>query len=481
VSRPVTLPATTSATMPTTMPTTMSATTPTSTSPSTPAPGAVEHYVEEFGAVYDRLPGAGVAWLRDKRRGALECFRGLGFPGPRDEHWKYTRVAPIEQRPFRATFKPCLGLTEDDVEQFFLPGVECHRLVFVNGLYTSQLSAPGEAPEGVTLESLAAALASAPDALEPHLARQAPIDFNAFTALNTAFMGDGAALRIAAGVTVDKPVHLVFLATPQEQESFAHPRNLIVAGEDSRVTVVESYVSLGQSAYLTNTTTEIDVGAGARVTHCKLQQESTKGFHVANIHARQDRASRLDSCQVSLGAALARTDLNVSLEAEGAECALDGLYVAGGRQHVDYHTRIDHAQPGGTSRERYKGILSGRGRGVFNGRIYVHPDAQRSDAEMSNDNLLLSRDAEIDTKPQLEIFADDVKCAHGATVGQLDETAVYYLRSRGIDEGSARALLTYGFARDPVDRIPVAALRGVVETLLIGRLPQAEFIRGLVE
>ncbi len=443
------------------------------------AVSAVDHYRDAFAAVEKDLPGRDLGWLRAARQEGLERFGALGLPTPRHEDWKYTNVRAIENRRFQPSPAQCVGLDPDDVAHLLVPGLDCHLLVFVNGIFVPQLSPVGRLPEGLRAASLARLLGEDPDALEPHLGRYADAGANGFAALSAAFLNDGACLRVSRGAVVEKPIQLLFLATAQSDPTFAAPRNLVVAEPDSQATVLETYACLGQEgAYLTSAVTEVVLQANARLTHYKLQQESVRAYHVATLQVHQQRDSRFVSHAVSLGAALARQDVNCGLEASGVSCTLNGLYLADGRQHVDFHTRVDHRQPRGSSDETYKGILGGRARGVFNGRVYVHPGAQKTDARQSNDNLLLSRHAEIDTKPQLEIFADDVACSHGATVGQLDADMLFYLRSRGIEENTARAMLTLGFARDVIDRMDLAPLRTHLERAVLARLPDADLALG---
>lgn len=440
----------------------------------------LDHYRNEFIALRSQLPGFGLTWVERTRQDAFGRFAELGFPDPRDEDWKYTRVAPIEKRRFRAMPTSCVGLIPEDLTNFFFAALPCHRLVFVNGQYTPQLSKLGKFPGSVNVSSLAKALADNPDRVEPYLARYADAGAHGFAALNTAFMGDGAFLYLPRDTVLEYPVHVLFVATTQDEALFVHPRNLVVAEQGSEATVIENYVSLGGSGYFTNALTEVLVADNAGLNHYKVQQEHTSAFHIATLQVQQKRDSRFTSHSTSFGGALVRNDIKAILDAEGAQCTLNGLYMASGRQHVDYHTRIDHSKPLGTSREHYKGILSGHARGVFNGLTHVHPGAQKTDASQSNDNLLLSRDAEVDTKPQLEIYADDVKCSHGATVGQLNDDMIFYLRARGIEAQTARGLLTYGFARDVVDRMHLAAVSDVVEELLLGQLPNTDAIRELL-
>jgi Fe-S cluster assembly protein SufD len=450
--------------------------------PKATAPGAgleplVQHYVAEHAAAAPSLPGAGSDWVAGLRRAALGRFTALGFPSPKDEHWRYTRLTPLAKRAFRLAPRTCVGMDEDDLAAYLLPGLECHRLVFVNGWYAPQLSRRGPLPEGGTVGSLAQVLADAPDRLRPWL--EAGEYRNGFEALNGAFLGDGAVIHLDPDVVLERPVHLVFLSTRQAEATVAYLRNLVVAGRHSQARVIESYVG-PSGEYFTNAVTTVSLGDGAILEHYKLQEESAKALHVARLDVRQGRDAHFTSHSVSFGGELTRNDVVASLDAEGAECRLNGLFMVDGRQHVDFHTSVEHERPHGTSREYFKGILGGRSRGVFNGRVHVHPGAQRTDSEQQNKNLLLSRDAEVDTKPELEIYADDVKCSHGATVGQLDPDMLFYLRARGIDETSARGLLTYGFAQDVIERMEVPSVRERIERLIVTRVPDAEYVKALV-
>ena len=436
---------------------------------------ALEHYRREWGATHATLPGARVGWVEQARREALDRFCERGFPTPRDEDWKYTNVRPIERRAFR--FDPAAGDGAGGVAPAErLAGLgSALRLVFLNGRLAAAPLSPGgpggsggELPAGVLAESLAHVLESDPGRVEPHLAELA--DGNAFTALNRAFLGDGAVITIPAGVRLPLPVELVFVARG-EVDVASHPVVLVLAGEAAGATVVEHHLGDGAGAKLANPFTRIAVGEGAAIEHHLLLEEDDATWHTGTIDARVAAGGRLGSNAVQLGGRLVRYGIDVSLDGPGAEVVLNGLYVARGRQHVDFHTRVDHREPGGRSEQVYKGLLDGRGRGVFNGRVLVHRDAQHSDASQSNHNLLLSPDAEIDTKPQLEIFADDVKCSHGATVGQLDERAIHYVRSRGLGAEAARALLTFGFAEDVLARMGEPAVRRHVERGLVAALP----------
>ena len=457
---------------------------------------ALEHYRREWSEAHASLPGAGVGWVDRVRRAALDRFCERGFPTPRDEDWKYTNVRPIERRAFR--LDPTGGGGGAATE--YGESADCGqsgraeppaasggglaglapavRLVFVNGRLAPAAppggrEAAGGLPEGVRVESLADVLASSPERVEPHLSDPGLPDTggdNPFAALNRAFLGDGAVIAIPRGVRVERPIELAFV-TRGESDVASHPIVLVLAGEDAEATVVEHHLGGGAGAKLANPFTRIVVEARARVDHHLLLEEDDATWHTGAIDARVASGGRLRSNAVQLGGRLVRCGIGVSLDGAGASVVLNGLYVARGRQHVDFHTRVDHREPGGTSEQVYKGLLDGRGRGVFNGRVVVHRGAQLSDAAQSNHNLLLSPDAEVDTKPQLEIFADDVKCSHGATVGQLDERAVHYVRSRGLGEEAARALLTFGFAEDALDRMGAPAVRRRVERGLVGALP----------
>lgn len=427
---------------------------------------SLDRYLSEFVRLSSVLPGRKLGWLQAKRLAALERFAGLGFPTQRDEDWKYTSVAGIEKASFALLPTSRGEMATAQVDALGLRGA--HRLVFVNGRLEPWLSWVGALPAGVVVAGLAETLELNAAGLGDILADEAAD--SAFTALNLAFMTDGAYIRLPRGVAVKAPIQLLFVAT--EANLAIQPHNLVVAEEGSSAHIVEQHAGMVGEPYFTNAVTRIVVGAGAEVQHHKLQQEGPRAFHIASLSAEQAGDSRFVSSSLAFGAGLSRTGIVVRLAAEGAACELNGLYLADGRQHVDHHTAIEHLRPHGTSREFYKGVLAGASRAVFNGRVVVHPDAQKSDAAQTNRNLLLSDRAEIDTKPQLEIWADDVKCSHGATVGQLDADEIFYLRSRGIDEGTAKSLLTLAFAREVVDRVKLLPLQECLDRLLHERLPQ---------
>jgi Fe-S cluster assembly protein SufD len=413
------------------------------------------------------------SWLRRVRERAFERYAGLGLPTLRDEDWKYTNVAALGKRAYTLAPDARDPAAAARIANLALPG--CARLVFVNGRHSpalSDLSGLGKLAEGVTVGSLAALVLRPQPAeswLNARLSGAAETLGTAFTALNAALWTDGACIELAPGTALEAPLQLIFLTT--RPDLLVSSRNLIHLGAGARAEVIEHHAGVDEAAYFTNAYTEIVLERGAKLTHAKLQEEGRRAWHIADLRTEQGEGSRYASQVFALGAQLARADIATRFEAEGCEAELLGLYLADGRQHLDHHTRIDHARPGGTSRQLYKGVLDGAGRAVFNGKVIVHADAQGSDARQANRNLLLSEQAEVDTKPQLEIYADDVKCSHGATVGQLDPAQIFYLRSRGIDEAASRSLLTHAFAAEVVNQVHLLPLRERLETLLRRRLP----------
>jgi Fe-S cluster assembly protein SufD len=427
-----------------------------------------DSYAAQFtaSAQASALPNA-LASLRDD---AFHCFDRLGFPTTRMEDWRFSNVAPIAQTPFVAPERtPTYG--QDALDALSLPKLGGPELVFVNGWFMPGLSTTDGLPAGVRTRSLAEVLVSDPDTVLPHLGRLARIENHAFTALNTAFLRDGAVIEIGAGIVVDAPIHLVFITTGGGVPVMSQPRALVLADANSQVRVVESHAGEGDTPYLNNTLTEIVVADGAVVDHYAIVREAQAGFRIGGLFARLGRASNFSSHAITLSGAIVRHEAHVVLDGEGAVCTLNGLYLGNGQQLVDNQTTMDHAKPHCDSYELYKGILSGRSRAVFNGKIIVRLDAQKTDAKQSNKALLLSEDAQVTTKPQLEIFADDVKCTHGATVGQLDAESLFYLRSRALSEAQARQLLIHAFAADLLSHIKIDAVRRQLDTLLTERLP----------
>ena len=408
-------------------------------------------------------------WLGLVRTNALERFLDKGFPTTRDEEWRFTNVAPLASTSFAlaADADHDAAALRKSLLVHGLGELETHELVFVNGRVSKALSSPGELPDGVVVASLSDALSEYGEALQPILS-QSGGDETPFFDLNEAFLSDGAFIRVPKGVALERPVHLVFLTTSGEPV-VTHPRNVIVGEEGSQLRLLESYGGADGAVYWTNAVTQVTASAGAVIDHYKLQRESLSAFHVASLGYVQQRDAAVSNHSLSLGARLARHDIGAALAGEGADVTLNGLYVVQGSQHVDHHTVVDHAVPHCTSRELYKGVLDGASSGVFNGRVIVREDAQKTDSKQSNKNLLLSDDALVNTNPQLEINADDVKCAHGATIGQLDAEAMFYCRSRGIGREDARRILTEGFMADVSDRIRLAAVRDTLRELLFER------------
>jgi len=424
-------------------------------------------FLSHFDRAVDTLPGGG--WLSTLRQDAVSRFREQGLPSQKDEDWKYTSLRPITGSRFTLPVSSPT-LSQEQMEKARVPGLDAARLVFVNGRYQEALSDLGGLNKGVRLLPISEAIQQDPEALHARLGRQSGLDYTPFTALNNAFVADGTLLEIDANVQCKTPIELLFISAPGDQAYVFHPRVLIQMGRGSEATVLEHHVGLDNAANFNNVVTEIALGAQSQLTHYLLQRQSNQGFHIGGVHVQQARDSRYVNHNVNLGAALARHDINIRLAEEGAETVLNGLYMVGDRQHVDNHTCVDHAAPHTNSDESYKGVLDGRGRAVFNGRVVVHKHAQKIDAGQKNDNLLLSKMAEVDTKPELEIYADDVACSHGATIGQLDDAALFYLRSRGIDEDKARDLLTYAFAESIIERMGLVEVREWLSHLVVNRV-----------
>jgi Fe-S cluster assembly protein SufD len=402
--------------------------------------------------------------LASIRHEAARRFAELGFPTTRDEEWRFTNVSSIARTQFSVAPDDLNAEEAELLDQHLFPNEGGPRLVFINGHYLHELS-DWELPKGMR----ATPLREANGAVETHLGRYAACQDRAFVALNTANFVDGAYIEIPGGVVVEEPIRLVFFATGGDVPVISHPRSLIVVGPGSEATVVESYLGRG-AKYFTNAVTEIVAGEHSVVDHYKLQEEDERSSHVATLQVQIGRDANFSTHSISLGGGgLVRNDINAVL-AEGSHATVNGLYLASGSRHIDNHTMIDHAKPHGTSHELYKGILGGTSTAVFNGKIIVRPDAQKTDARQTNRNLVLSENATIHTKPELQIHANDVRCTHGATIGQLDQEAIFYLQSRGIAKEQARNLLLHAFARDVIDRVKVDSLRARLEQILLERL-----------
>jgi Fe-S cluster assembly protein SufD len=413
------------------------------------------------------------AWVTPLRKAGIARFAELGFPTLQQEDWRFTNLAPIAELPFKPVLQGTRdGLTREAIAEFTFGRMTASRLVFVNGHYAAELSSLRAQAPGVIVTNLAAALAGDSGLIEKHLARYAQGEDNPFAALNAAFFQDGGFVYVPAGKSLEAPIHLLFISTAKELGAAAHPRNLIIAEEASQATVLESYASSAEAPYLTNAVTELVLGEGAVVEHGKFQDESRSAFHVAALHAQLGPSCNFISHSIATGARLSRNNIRTALAGEGVECILNGLYLTRGDQLADHHMVVEHAQPHCNSHEYYNGILDGSSKGVFHGRILVRPAAQKTDAKQTNRNLLLSEDATVDTKPQLEIYADDVKCTHGATVGQLNEEAIFYLRARGVGAETARRMLIHAFAGEIIERIRHTPAREELDKLVWERLEQ---------
>ena len=418
------------------------------------------------------------SWLQSLRENSFEQFERGGLPNVKQEEWKYTNVASIA----KANFAPAVGSNgtavskdggADELASFIYEEARQSRLIFVNGILRKELSSLEALPEGVVALDLRAALRDEEYEATLREYLEHPLLANGFAALNTALFTSGLLLKIPRGVKVEAPIHLLFIgeAIAGNPAPAAFPRVLILAEENSSATIIESYAtSQDDCVYLTNAIVDLNLADGAQLKHYKIQRESMGAFHVAMTRAELGPNSTYNTTTINFGAALSRHDIQVQMDHEGAECSIDGLYMVDGNQHTDTHSVIDHRQPHCTSHQLYKGILDGRSRAVFNGKVFVRHGAQQTDARQTNKNLLLSKEARVDTKPQLEIFADDVKCTHGAAIGQLDEEELFYLESRGINPGLARNLLTYGFAGEVIERIKVDSIRRELDAAVLNRL-----------
>ena len=431
-----------------------------------------DSYAAQFAAVKQAAVSGPLGSLRED---AFRCFDRLGFPTTRLEEWRFTNIAPIAETVFQAP-TAAVGLDREVLDTLHVPRSGGPEIVFVNGHFSPELSDASGLSPGVRVRSLAAVTAGeagSPDVVTARLGRLARFENHAFTALNTAFLRDGAVIEVDGGVVIEQPIHLLFVSSSAAVPVLSQPRVLLVAGAGSEVRVVESHAGAGDAPYLSNAVTEVSAADNAVVDHYTVVREADAAFHVGNLAVRLGRAANFSSHAITAGGAIVRNEAGVVLGGEGGECTLNGLYLANGRQLVDNQTTMDHSMPHCDSHELYKGILDGRSRAVFNGKIIVRLDAQKTDARQSNKALLLSEDAQITTKPQLEIFADDVKCTHGATVGQLDRDALFYLRSRALSEAQARQLLIHAFAADLLGHIKVEAIRRQLDALLLERLPMS--------
>ncbi|MDD5218292.1 MAG: Fe-S cluster assembly protein SufD [Candidatus Omnitrophica bacterium] len=414
------------------------------------------------------------SWFREHKAAAISRVAQLDFPTRKNEDWKYTDVSPIVANTYRFPLKPAINdLPFARIEPFLFGQSDWPRLVFINGVFSGQLSQTAGLPSGVKVCNLREVLRTDNGFPRQQLNRYALPEKRIFTALNAAFTDEGACVYFPPGLEIQQPVHLIYVTVPSEDKILVHPRNLVIADKGARAAVIESFVSVSESAYFNNAVSEIVLEEGARLDYYKMIREGPSAFHIGTTEVCQHRSTLFSSCTINLGGRIARSDLHVDLAEEGAECSLDGLYLVTENQHVDNYILVDHPKPRGTSRQLYKGILDGKGTSVFYGKVFVHPDAQKTDAIQTNKNLLLTEGASAYTRPQFEIYADDVKCTHGAAVGQLDEEAVFYLKSRGIGEARARNLLCYGFASEVVNRIRQEPVRRELDRVMLAKFEEA--------
>lgn len=421
-------------------------------------------YFEAFTTLQQRTSSQ-PQWLRTLREEAFGRFCDVGFPTTRDEDWRFTNVAPISQQTFVLPQDNSTQLSREDLQQFVVPSAVC-RLVFVNGYYAPELSDSEKIPADLEVGSLAEAIQKNPKMLEAHLGRYVDTQRDAFCSLNTAFLQDGGYVRIAQGTVLDTPIHLLYVSTASDAPQMVHPRNLLIAERNAQAGIVEEHVSLGDGVLFANAVTELVAVENSVVSHHMIERENRKAFHVSTLRIQQQRNANVSSHSVLIGGALVRNNVHPVLAGEGGECLINGLFLGDDRQHMDNYMMVEHASPHCASHQFYNGILGGHSHGVFHGRILVHKDAQKTDAKQTNRNLLLSDDAQIDTKPQLEIYADDVKCTHGATIGQIEENSLFYLRSRGLDETSAREMLLLAFAGECLIRIKPGPVRKYIERIV---------------
>jgi Fe-S cluster assembly protein SufD len=426
------------------------------------------HYLTAFRSVRESSPT--VPWLELVRSGAIDRFEQIGFPTVRDEEWKYTNLAPLAKESFQPAVAP-VDFADANIARFAYPETTNAHLVVVNGFLREDLSTRNGLDEVVAIDLFSAVADARYNKIaRKYLARNANYHDNGVKALNTAFLQSGVFLWIPKNVKLEKPLQITFLSDATTPKTVSFPRLLVVAEENSSATLIESFVSVGDESHFTNGVAEIVLKDGARLEHYRLQNENKSVFHVATTAAELGRASSYDVTSINFGGQLARHDVSVVMDHEGAECWVDGLYVAGANQHTDTHSVIDHKQPHCNSHQLYKGILDGNARAVFNGKIFVREGAQKTDAMQTNKNLLLSAQARVDTKPQLEIYADDVKCAHGAAVGQIDEEELFYLEARGLNPELARSLLTYGFAEEVIGKIKIESIRAQLDEAVLTHL-----------
>ncbi len=425
-------------------------------------------YINNFQSFEQSLNGESSSPVHAMRKDAITAFSQLNFPTTKDEEWRFTNISPLLQHNFIPAEEK-VAISTDKLSAYTFENMDCYLLVFINGIYSEELSHLQNLPAGIVVKNISEAIKENHPAVEKHLGKYADYKNHIFTSLSTMFTREGAFIYIPDGKIVEKPIHVLFLSYADEKKILVQPRNLFVAGKNSQATILEHYASVGEDIYFTNSVTEIVTDENSVVDHIKLQEESKKAFHISRMEVDQERSSNFASHMISLGAEIARNDFNTRFNGVGGESMLNGLFMIEQNQLFDAHTMIDHAMPHCNSHEHYKGILDDHSRGVFNGKVMVRKDAQKTNAFQENNNIILSHDALVNTKPQLEIFADDVKCSHGATIGQLDEESLFYLQSRGIGAEAAKSLLLHAFASDVLKTIKVEPVRNYIEDILTNK------------
>jgi len=430
-----------------------------------------EWFVKNFKTFEDSLNGEKTPELHRIRKEALQNFSDLSLPTLKDEEWRYTNISPLLKYNFNLPPED-LKISDELVNKFLFAQIDSNILIFVNGKFSKENSKLLNLPEGTIVGSISDAVKNNPEIIEKHFGKYASYNNQIFTALSTAYTMDGAFIYVPNGKIVEHPIHIIFITTASEDKIITQPRNLFVASEYSQVTIIEHFVSENDNIYFTNAVTEIVAEDNTVVDHYKLQEESKNAFHIARVEIDQEQKSNFTSHSISTGGAITRNNINARFNGEGGECTLNGLFLLEDKQLFDAHTLIDHANPLCNSHEHYKGILDDSSRGVFNGKVLVRQDAQKTNAFQQNNNILLSNNALVNTKPQLEIFADDVKCSHGATIGQIDKDARFYLKSRGIGEEAANAILMHAFASDVIKSMKMESVRNYLEDILSKRFNQ---------
>jgi Fe-S cluster assembly protein SufD len=422
-------------------------------------------YVSLFDEFEKNLNGESKLPVHLLRKKAIEDFSTLSFPTKKNEEWRFTNITPLLQNKFTLAGKSP-SVSKDEVNRFRFSGMKSPIMVFVNGNYSDKLSELSSLKGKITVKNISSALKENNPQIAKHFAKYADSSNQIFTALSTAFIKDGAFVHVPENVIIEEPLHILFLTTSKDEKILMHPRNLFIIDKNSQISIIEHYAGLDESVYFTNVVTEISVGENAVVRHTKFQEESKSSFHISRMETVLGTNSNFTSNMVSFGGEISRNDFTTRFFGTGGESELNGLFMTDGSQLFDAHTLIDHTSPLCNSHELYKGILDDNSRGVFNGKVIVRRDAQKTNAFQENNNIILSNEALVNTKPQLEIFADDVKCSHGATIGQLDNEALFYLKSRGIGEKASRDILIHAFASDVVRRIKINEIRDHIENIL---------------